>query len=78
MTLSQRQSIISRCIDISLLPEISTLDKSSPNARISHISIVVSIMYAVMVAGSVRDRMMRAFLSREEAALRQEIIATKI
>lgn len=78
LTLSQRQSIIARCIDISLLPEISTLDKSSPNARISHISIVVSIMYAVMVAGSVRDRMMRAFLSREEAALRQEIIATKI
>ena len=78
LTLNQRQSIIARCIELSLLPEISALDKSSPNARISHISMVASIMYAVMNAGSVRDRMMRAFLSREEAALRQEIIATKI
>lgn len=78
LTLNQRQDIISKCIDLSLIPEISAIDRAFPNSKITHISIVVSIMYAIMNAGSVRDRMMRVFLSREEAALRQEIISTKI
>ena len=78
LSMSERRHLIEKCLEITLIPNITQLDANKANLRQAHISMVAMMMYSVMNAGSLRDRIMKTFLRREEAVLRQEMIATKI